>query len=405
MKKNIFTIGFIAAIIHIIIACVPSQRLEVQGLDYCVQQVKRTLNEIPSSNNGKIDFSMMPKYITTDGTSWRCHKASKEEWCGGFWPGILWYCYEYSQDKQILEYAEKYTASLEFLSKEPAYDHDLGFLIFCSYGNGYRLTKNPHYKEVILSTADSLATLYNSKVGTILSWPREVKEFGGHNTIIDNMMNLELLCWAAKNGGSPYLMDIAISHADKTMQYMFREDYSSYHVAIYDTLTGNFVRNETHQGYAKNSMWARGQAWAIYGFTMMYRETKDPKYLKFVQNVADIYIKRLPSNYIPYWDFDDPTIPNSPYDSSAASITASALLELSTFLPGNKRNSYKDAAIKMLESLSSEKFQARKKNTSFLIHATGNHPAGTEIDFSIIYGDYYYIEALSRLKHINEQNM
>lgn len=132
---------------------------------------------------------------------------------------MLWYDYEYSGDKRIKEEAEKFTASLEFLSKTPAFDHDLGFLIFCSYGNGYRLTQNPAYKQVILDTADTLATLFKPQVGTMLSWPRNVELFGGHNTIMDNMINLEMLFWAAKNGGNPYLADIAISHADKTMKY------------------------------------------------------------------------------------------------------------------------------------------------------------------------------------------
>lgn len=200
-----------------------------------------------------------------------------------FWPGILWYDYEYTQDPKIKEEAEKFTASLKFLSEIPAYDHDLGFLVFCSYGNGYRLTGNPEYKQVIINTADSLSALFNPRVGTMLSWPRNVKMFGGHNTIMDNMINLEMLFWAAKNGGNPYLFDIAVAHADKTMKYHFRPDYTSYHVAVYDTLTGEFIKGVTHQGYSDDSMWARGQAWAIYGYTVVYRETKDVRYLDFVQ--------------------------------------------------------------------------------------------------------------------------
>ena len=145
---------------------------------------------------------------------------------------------------------------------------------FCSYGNGYRLIGNPEYKQVIINTADSLSALFNPRVGIMLSWPRNVKMFGGHNTIMDNMINLEMLFWAAKNGGNPYLFDIAVAHADKTMKYHFRPDYTSYHVAVYDTLTGEFIKGVTHQGYSDDSMWARGQAWAIYGYTVVYRETK-----------------------------------------------------------------------------------------------------------------------------------
>lgn len=252
-----------------------------------------------------------------------------------------------------------------------------------------------------MAVADTLATLYRPRVGTILSWPRNVGMFGGHNTIMDNMINLEMLMWASKNGGSPALADIAISHADKTMKYQFREDYTSYHVAVYDTLTGEFIKGVTHQGYADNSMWARGQAWAIYGFTVMYRETKESRYLDFVQKVADVYLQRLPEDYVPYWDFDAPDIPDAPRDASAAAVVASALLELSTYVSADKGVEYRKVAVKMLESLSSDKYQSRTHKPSFLLHSTGHWPAGSEIDASIIYADYYYIEALLRLKKMN----
>lgn len=372
-----------------------------KALDYCDAQVHRTLAEL-KADNGSIDYTLMPRNIMDSLTTWHCRKATKEEWCGGFWPGILWYDYEATGDEQIKAEAEKFTSSLKFLSETPAFDHDLGFLVFCSYGNGYRLTQNPEYKQVILNTADTLATLFNPRVGTILSWPRNVEMFGGHNTIMDNLINLEMLFWAAKNGGNPYLSDIAIAHADKTMKYQFRPDYTSYHVAVYDTLTGDFIRGCTHQGYADNTMWARGQAWGIYGYTTVYRETKDIRYLDFVQKITDVYLKNLPEDYVPYWDFDDPSIPNSPRDASAAAIVASALLELCDYLSVEKAAEYKDAAVRMLTSLSSDKYQSGKSKPSFLLHSTGHWPGRSEIDASIIYADYYYIEALLRLKKIQK---
>ena len=372
-----------------------------KALDYCAEQTQRSLVELKGDSG--IDYTMMPRNVMADEHHWNCRKATKEEWCAGFWPGVLWYDYEYTQDKNILEEAEKFTASLEFLSRIPAYDHDLGFLVFCSYGNGYRLTKNPAYKQVILDTADSLATLFNPVVGTMLSWPREVEPRNWpHNTIMDNMINLEMLFWAAKNGGNPYLYDIAVSHADKTMKCQFRPDYTSYHVAVYDTITGNLIKGVTHQGYADSTMWARGQAWAIYGYTVVYRETKDPKYLDFVQKVADVYLERLPEDKVPYWDFSAPGIPDVPRDASAAAVVASALLELSAYLPTGKGKHYKDAAIEMLTSLSSDNYQSGKSNPAFLLHSTGHWPAHSEIDASIIYADYYYIEALLRLKRLQE---
>ena len=380
----------------------PSGTMNVdKALDYCAKQAQRTLTELKTDSG--IDYTMMPRNIMPDEQRWNCRKASKEEWCAGFWPGILWYDYEYTQDKDIKEEAEKFTASLEFLSRIPAYDHDLGFLVFCSYGNGYRLTKNPAYKQVILDTADSLAALFNPVVGTMLSWPREVKPRNWpHNTLMDNMINLEMLFWAAKNGGNPYLYDIAVSHADKTMKCHFRPDYTSYHVAVYDTITGNLIKGVTHQGYADNTMWARGQAWAIYGYTVVYRETKDPKYLDFAQKVTDVYLERLPEDKVPYWDFDDPDIPNAPRDASAAAVVASALLELSTYLPNGTGKRYRDAATEMLTSLNSDNYQSGKSKPSFLLHSTGHWPNHSEIDAAIIYADYYYIEALLRLKHLQE---
>lgn len=372
-----------------------------KALDYCDAQVHRTLAEL-KADNGSIDYTLMPRNIMDSLTTWHCRKATKEEWCGGFWPGILWYDYEATGDEQIKAEAEKFTSSLKFLSETPAFDHDLGFLVFCSYGNGYRLTQNPEYKQVILNTADTLGTLFNPRVGTILSWPRNVGMFGGHNTIMDNLINLEMLFWAAKNGGNPYLSDIAIAHADKTMKHQFRPDYTSYHVAVYDTLTGDFIRGCTHQGYADNTMWARGQAWGIYGYTTVYRETKDIRYLDFVQKITDVYLKNLSEDYVPYWDFNDPSIPNAPRDASAAAIVASALLELCDYLPVEKAAEYKDAAVRMLTSLSSDKYQSGKSKPSFLLHSTGHWPAKSEIDASIIYADYYYIEALLRLKKIQK---
>lgn len=364
------------------------------ALGYCHSKVVRSLDEL---SRDSIDYTMMPRNIAAGDSVWHCRKATPDEWCSGFWPGVLWYDYEMTGDEKIREKAEKYTESLEYLSQRPIFDHDLGFLIFCSYGNGYRLTQNPKYKQVILASADSLATLYNPEVGTLLSWPRNVEMLGGHNTIMDNMINLEMLFWAARNGGSQRLYDIAVKHAETTMTHQFRPDGTCYHVAVYDPKNGNFLRCMTHQGYADNSTWARGQAWAIYGYTMVYRETQDKKFLDFACKVTDVYLNRLPEDYVPYWDFDDPAIPNAPRDASAACVVASALLELQKYCPEEKGKEYKDKAVKMLASLSGDSYRSPEHRSSFLDHSTGHHPAGSEIDASIIYADYYYIEALQRL--------
>ena len=372
-----------------------------EALGYCDSQVERTLHEL---SHDSIDYTMMPRNIASTDSVWHCRKATPDEWCAGFWPGILWYDYEMTHNEAIRDEAEKFTSSLEYLSKRPAFDHDLGFLMFCSYGNAYRLTGNPKFKQIILDTADTLATLYNPNVGTILSWPRNVKMLGGHNTIMDNMINREMLFWASKNGGSKNLYDIAVRHAETTMNNHFRPDYTCYHVAVYDSITGKFIKGITHQGYADNTMWARGQAWAIYGYTVVYRETHDSRFLDFACKVTDVYLNRLPEDYVPYWDFDDPAIPNAPRDASAAGVVASALLELQNYCDSERAAKYRDAAVKMLATLSSPSYRSGAKRPSFLDHSTGHKPAGSEIDASIIYADYYYIEALTRLKKLNTHN-
>jgi unsaturated chondroitin disaccharide hydrolase len=367
-------------------------------LDYCLQQTSGALKGLNK------DSSYIPRSISNGKNEWRY--VNYRDWTCGFWPGILWYEYEYSKNDNWKQQAQRYSQALYPLIDSAAIDHDLGFQVFTSIGNGYRLTGDSIYKSILLRAADTVSKLFNAKVGTMLSWPREVPGVDWplrHNTIMDNMINLELLFWASKNGGSKQLYDMAVKHAETTMQNHFRSDYTSYHVVVYDTATGKKIKDITHQGYNDSSMWARGQSWAIYGFTMVYRETKDAMYLDFAQKVTDVYLKNLPEDFIPYWDFNAPDIPNAPKDASAACIVASALIELSTMIADKvKAKEYLDRAEQMLVSLSSEKYQSREVNDAFLLHSTGHKPNGGEIDASIIYADYYYIEALLRLKRLKE---
>ncbi|MCM1035977.1 MAG: glycoside hydrolase family 88 protein [Bacteroides sp.] len=384
-------------------SCAASEKTAAPDVDealaYCQRQVSRSLRQLGGDS---ADYTMMPRNIAPADTAWHCRRATCDEWCAGFWPGVLWYGYEATGDTALRRQAERYTASLEYLSRTPAFDHDLGFLVHCSYGNAYRLTGDDRYRDVVLATADTLATLFNPRVGTILSWPRNVEMLGGHNTIMDNMINLEMLFWAAKHGGDHRLYDIAVCHADTTMKYHFRPDGTCYHVAVYDPADGHFIKGMTHQGYADNSTWARGQAWAIYGYTMVYRETRDSKYLDFARKVTDVYLDRLPDDYVPYWDFDDPDIPAATRDASAAAVVASALIELQQYVGADDASRYLAAARRMLASLGSDAYRSGSRRPSFLDHSTGHRPAGSEIDYSIIYADYYYLEALLRLKKYNE---
>lgn len=340
-----------------------------------------------------------PRNIDKGRTNWNF--VSAKDWCSGFWPGLLWYAYEFSGDENIKKEAERFTAPISEIAYTPAENHDIGFMVYCSYGNGYRLTGNEEYKNVLLAAADTLATLYNPNVGSILSWPVHKDKYK-HNTIIDNMMNLELLFWASKNGGNKELYKIAESHAEVTMKNIVRKDSSSYHLGSFDDQTGEFLNGYTHQGYADESMWARGQTWGIYGFAMAYRETGREGFLRTSIKLADHFLNRLPEDGIPYWDFDDPKIPNSPKDASAAAIAACGMLELSNLIEEKVlKEKYIKAATNFLTILSSNEYLSGNNNQALLLHSTGHHPRNSEIDVPIIYADYYFMEALLRLDKIN----
>ena len=358
-------------------------------LKSCIIKVKEV------SNNLKVNEGF-PRTISKGHKNWEL--VGVRDWCSGFWPGVLWYAYEYSGDDEIKQAAEKFSTPIKTIAYSQATDHDIGFQVYCSFGNGYRLTGNEHYKEIMLAAADTLATLYNPIVGSIHSWP--IKSQYPHNTIIDNMMNLELLFWAAKNGGSQKLYDIAVSHAEVTMKNLVRQDYSTYHLGSFDDKTGDFIRGVAHQGYADDSMWARGQTWGIYGFAFSYRETGREDFLETSIKLADKFLERLPEDGIPYWDFDDPRIPNAPKDASAAAIAACGMLELATLIKDkNLKQKYANAARKFIDILSSDAYLSKDTNQALLLHSTGHHPKNSEIDVPIIYADYYYLEALLRLKN------
>ncbi len=320
------------------------------------------------------------------------------DWTSGFFPGVLWYLYEYNKDNKWLSAAEQFTAKIE-PEKYNTGTHDLGFMIGCSFGNGYRLTGREDYEKVMIDAARSLSKRFSPATGVIRSWDHNSDKWQ-YPVIIDNMMNLELLFEATKFTGDSSFYKIAVSHANTTMKNHFRPDYSSYHVVDYDPVDGSVRGKMTHQGYSDESAWARGQGWALYGFTMCYRETKNIAYLKQAENIAGFILKNknLPSDMVPYWDFDDPRIPNVSRDASAAAVISSALYELSTYSVNGK--DYKKAADKILKSLS-EKYTGKPgtKGGFILDHSTGHRPAKSEIDVPLIYADYYYLEALLRYKN------
>ena len=325
-----------------------------------------------------------------------------DDWCSGFFPGCLCYLYQLTNDKSWLLQSKRFTEALDSI-QYLTWHHDVGFMIGSSYLNIYRLNPNKAYKKAIIQTAKSLCTRFRKKAGVIQSWNVDrgwqSKRRWTCPVIIDNMMNLELLFEATRLSGDSTYWKVAVSHANKTLENQFRKDGSCYHVVDYDPNNGAVLHRQTAQGYADNSAWARGQAWAVYGYTVCYRYTHDRKYLDQAVKTLNFVMQNpnLPDDLIPYWDFDAPNIPNEPRDVSSAACIASALYEMNNYLPDN---GYTSLADRIIRSLSSPEYRAPLgKNGCFLLmHSVGSIPHNNEIDVPLNYADYYFLEALTRRK-------
>lgn len=320
-------------------------------------------------------------------------------WTAGFFPGVLWQLFADSGEERFLEYAKIFTERVRPVA-EMTDTHDLGFMLLCSFGRGYVLTGNEDYLSVLKRGAVNLAGRWNPSLGVIKSW--ESSPRWKYPVIIDNMMNLEMLCFVSEETGDSSLFDIAVRHADVTLENHFREDGSTWHVVSYDPETLGIQCKNTAQGYSDDSAWARGQSWALYGYTMMYRETGYDRYLEQARKIAKFLIghTNMPEDMVPYWDYDAPSIPNAVRDASSAAIMASALIELSLLDKSDDAKTWIATAEKQIRSLSSEKYLAEEgTNGGFiLMHSTGNMPNKSEVDVPLTYADYYYIEALLRMK-------
>ncbi|MNK00580.1 Unsaturated glucuronyl hydrolase [compost metagenome] len=366
-----------------------------QQLNDAVKQIKVLATKTPEH--------MLPR-------SFEKGKSTNSEsgwWTSGFYPGTLLYLYEYSKDKELLQLAQQ---KLKLLEKEQFNEttHDLGFMLYCSFGNMMRITGDTAtYKPILLTGAKSLATRYSPITKTIRSW-----DFDNFPVIIDNMMNLEFLTAAARLGGNQQFQDIAVTHANTTMKNHYRKDMSCYHVVDYNPKDGSVIKKKTNQGAFDESAWARGQAWGLYGYAMMYRETGNKKYLKFANKIAKYMLKHpnMPKDLIPYWDFDAPNLADtSKYaayrtnrDVSTASLMASAFLEMSTQVKGKLSAQYFDIATTIIQNLSAPTYKAALgDNGGYLLkYSVGNIPAKSEIDVPLTYADYYYVEALLRYKRL-----
>lgn len=357
------------------------------------KQIKHVETKLRLSLAQLKDTTRFARNVAINGTQWETTKYT--DWTSGFFAGTLWYMYDLTQDPYWRTQAERWQAAVE-PAKNITWTHDLGFMVYNCYGLGYKFTKEPHYKEVVMAAAESLNKLYNPKVGTTKSWTW--RKDWMHPTIIDNMLNLELLFWAGKNGGRRIFYDNAYQHAQVTQKEHLRPDFTSYHVVNYDTATGQPLQKKTDQGLADNSTWARGQAWGIYGFALAHRETKDRRFLVTAKQMAEVFIKNLPEDQVPYWDFNAPRTAAEPRDASAAAIAASGMLELANLCKEPMDKYYfRQQATKILAALSTSTYLAGPQNPAVLQHCTGSKPHKSEIDVSLVYADYYYLEALHRL--------
>ncbi|MGL5317506.1 MAG: glycoside hydrolase family 88 protein [Bacteroidales bacterium] len=389
-------------------------RKEVKKDQFVQENVSFATEQLSNLVATAKDSTLFPRTSKPDG-SLQCTR--RNDWTEGFFPGALWYLYELNNSEQTKKSALRWTNALEPLKTLKSH-HDIGFIMYCSYGNAYRLTGNKAYIDILVESANSLCTRFDEKVGAIKSWDyREAwdgKTKWFYPVIIDNMMNLELLYFASQVTGDNRYRDIATKHAETTALHQIRPDHSCYHVVDYNPKTGEVNDKATCQGFTDNSTWARGQAWGIYGYTMVYRETKDKKFLKIAQQMADYYIKHsnLPEDKVPFWDFhagvegytpewnyNPSKFKTVPRDASAAAITCSALFELSQY-SGRKGKEYRKSAEQMLHSLASDAYRAKlgENNNFILMHSVGSIPHNNEIDVPLVYADYYFLEALTRYK-------
>ena len=379
-------------------------------MEFATKQYSLMMQTPAQGKNGK---AIMPHSMRKDGTP---SKGSIYLWTAGFFPGTLWYLSTSTGDKALQDSALVYTHQME-PAKTFTDNHDIGFMMYCSYGNANRFAPKDEYEDILVESARSLCTRFRPQAKVIQSW-NGFRSWHGDKVydfpvIIDNMMNLELLFHASKVTGDESFRKVAISHAEQVMHHQVRKDYSCFHIIYYDKKTGKPIKGETSQGYSDNSAWSRGQAWGIYGFTMCYRETKDKRFLKTAEKMADFYLDHpnLPSDKVAWWDFNafqegyTPGIRsnackmvNNYRDASAAACVASALLELSTYSKGSKSKKYLESAKQILHALGSTNYRAELgKNANFiLMHSVGAVPHNSEIDVPLTYADYYFIEALHR---------
>ncbi len=356
-----------------------------QVLGHAQTKLAETLEEL------NYNASLHPGHTDRNTGLWDTRFLKRSEWTSGFFAGTLWYMYQLTGETQWKDYAKEWTEDLESTANLNI-DHDTGFRISSSFGNAYQLIQGQYYQRIMLRAANTLAQRYDPKIGAIKSWDW----IGNFPVIIDNLMNLELLFWNAENSGNSEWYNIALSHAETSLKHHMRPDGTSYHIVDFDD-SGNVNWKGTRQGYGHNSVWARGQAWAIYGFTMIYRYTGKEKFLDAAIRAADYFIDNLPDDFVPIYDFLEPVTTVQSKDASASAIAASALFEIYEFT-NNAR--YFNSAVNILNSLSSEQFMSVNSDISSILKQSTLHRGHGNVGTS--YADYYFLEAIIRYRKIKQ---
>ena len=333
---------------------------------------------------------------TTERGRWRV--SAHGRWTAGFWIGLVWLRYLERPTAGLRAEADAWLARLAPRQHDTT-THDMGFLFEPSFVRGYLITGEPAMRDVALQAARSLATRYHGCGGYIQAWDESEDPAHRGRTIVDTVMNLPLLLWAAEVTGEAHLRDIALRTAQTTADHHVRADGSTYHVVDFDPDTGGATRYGTHQGYSDNSCWSRGQAWALYGFCRLSMLTGEARWLETSRRLADFFLAHLPADGLPYWDLLLPSTENEPRDSAAAAIAASGLLDLAAQVPDAHAGAhYRTHAERILEVLTATCLtRGRSAEQGVLLHGTVDRPRDSAVDVSIVYGDHYFVEALTKV--------
>lgn len=361
-----------------------------QAIEDAVQKIRKNIEGHPG---------LFPHITEGNRYQW----GENNDWIEGFYTGMIWLSYQYTGDEFFKKAAEEQVQNFrERLGNNVALDHhDIGFLYSLSSKAGWIIAKDEEARQLTLRAADKLMQRWRPAGQYIQAWGPEGDPKNGGRIIIDCMLNLPLLYWAYEQTGDPKYRDIAIIHAEKSRRYLVRGDDSSYHTFYFNQEDGTPIGGGTHQGYHDGSTWTRGQAWGIYGFALSYRYTRNPLFLDTSRRLARYFDKHLPEDQVAYWDFDAPIEEGTPRDSSASAIAAAGVLELAEHLDDKDPDKafFQDAAVRWMASLvRNYSTMSMPEAEGLLLHGSYHVRGDRGPDDFMIWGDYYYLEALMRME-------